>query len=148
MSKQLQNMSEVTEFHLLLYLHQIQSRLLENWYNMEPLRHGCYCVLIKTNIIRKEKSNQIYPMDVLKPMFLKTISKYNGSKQLYTDASKTDKGVSIGMWDDTVKRSLNANITKNTCIMFAEFTAIFLACEYTSTQLFKRNNFLWYLGWL
>lgn len=78
----------------------------------------------------KYNSKQNYPTSVLLQMALETVNKYGEHSHIYTDASKTPNKISIGMFDDVAKRSLSTNLSNETCIMTAELTAIYIACEY------------------
>lgn len=63
---------------------------------------------------------------------------YNEHIQLYTDASKTSHGCSIGIYDSVTKRTISTKLRNNCSIMTAELTAILIATEYATFYNYKK----------
>ncbi len=61
---------------------------------------------------------------------LEKISKYDSDIHIYADASKSEKGCGVGIFDGATGRQISSKLKQNVTIMTAELSAAAFACQY------------------
>lgn len=94
-------------------------------------------ILAKLESVKKAKDQ--YNLHILKNQTLLDLNtKYTGWHKLYTDGSRSDKGMGAAFWDPVLNKKVLCKMNKSVSIMTAELLAILEAVLYADTLEYNK----------